>query len=325
MCLLFNKFSKCFFAGIAAFIFSANLKAEPMKAVEINKTKYLLLKDIAKELKFDFKQGKKRTTLSKGKTKVVLYPRSDQFHINGIRIDLLSPTLTQDGKHYISRKDYQFSLVPLFKPETLKKHEVKLIVIDPGHGGKETGCQTKKNKEKDVNMVYSKDVVAALKKMGYKVIMTRNDDSYVSLIGRAKFTQKMKGDIFVSIHQNYFSREGAEGFEVFAMAPCNTPKNRYKKPSPGNIHNLNNKALAYAIQKRAIPATKAYDRGVKHARFSVLRNNSCPAVLIECGFLSNHKEEKKLTSAKYRAKIVKAIAEGIDEYIKMVKPVTKKK
>ena len=159
---------------------------------------------------------------------------------------------------------------------------------------------------------------AALRKLGFQVIMTRGADSTLSLQGRAELCKKYKPDLFISIHCNAAAQKTISGIETFAMTPNGCASSNDSKPGnstgTGNSFDKNNYRMAYEIQKALLKNTKAEDRGVKHARFFVLRNASCPAVLIETGFISNLRESALLNRADYQAKIVNAIVAGVLNY-----------
>ena len=148
--------------------------------------------------------------------------------------------------------------------------------------------------------------------------MTRAADSTLSLQARAGLCEKFRPDLFISVHCNAASQKTINGIETFAMTPAGCASSSDSRPSSargsGNAFDKNNYRLAYEIQKALVRNTKAEDRGVKHARFFVLRNATCPAVLIETGFISNQREGALLNRADYQAKIVNAIVLGILNY-----------
>lgn len=146
--------------------------------------------------------------------------------------------------------------------------------------------------------------------------MTRTTDETMSLDERVEFCKAKRGDLFVSVHFN--SGGSAEGIETYCLPPIGASSTADSKRrrtdddrSLGNRTDGQNIWLAHSVQKALLRATGAEDRGVRRARFYVLRNATCPAVLIEGGFLSNRAEEKKILTATYRDQLAKAIAEGI--------------
>ena len=124
-------------------------------------------------------------------------------------------------------------------------------------------------------------------------------------------------NLFVSIHVNAVKQRGINGIETFALTPADAPSTGGKKElvrNPANVRDANNFLLAYNLQRALLSRTGAADRGVKRARFAVLRDITAPGALVEVGFITNAKEEKLLNSAAYIEKISRAIAEGIISY-----------
>jgi len=167
------------------------------------------------------------------------------------------------------------------------------VVIDAGHGGHDRGATSRVGpNEKTHALDISKRVANELRKAGFRVILSRSTDDFISLGERVRISNRQWQSIFVSIHLNSARRRAAAGTETF-------------------YHTRNSKRLAANIQYELARVTTTPNRGVKHARFYVLRNNNRPAVLVECGFLSNYGEAKKFLSASYRQRIAEAIARGI--------------
>lgn len=186
----------------------------------------------------------------------------------------------------------------------------KVIVIDPGHGGEDSGAIGPSGvMEKDVTLRISKAVKALLKDAGAKVIMTRETDTEVSpkhrqatdvdeLQARCDVANKAKADIFVSIHMDSFTSREATG----------TTGYYYLKGS------ATSRRLADAIQSSLVRHLRTVSRGVKTCRFYVVRHTKMPAALIEVAFLSNPKEEKLLTSEKGVKRAATGIVQGISDF-----------
>jgi N-acetylmuramoyl-L-alanine amidase len=305
--------------------------------VDLKGHKYILLKKVAEKygMAYDFKD--KKVVLSDKDSKLEFTLGSRWGTIKGTNVALIYPvefSINPKDKTpadpRIDTMDLDLTLEPLLNPAIIKKHKLKRIMIDPGHGGKETGCLNKRYIEKNLNLIYAEKLCKELRKSGYEVEVTRTDDKYIGLKERADITAQKHADIFISLHINALSpfESKAEGIENYCMTPaggCSTNSGEVygyqhsKESYPGNEHNLNNIVLTYCIHKAMIEATGAPDRSVRRANFSVLRNNSVPAVLVESGYLTNAKEEKLLVSDKYQDKIVKAIAKGIQDYDKLLK------
>jgi N-acetylmuramoyl-L-alanine amidase len=153
--------------------------------------------------------------------------------------------------------------------------------------------------------------------------MTRDRDRFISLEQRPEYARKMHADIFISIHANSAGKTYVNGIETFSATPAGAASTHDLKPGykreNGNSFDKNNSRLAYEIHKSLIRKTKAVDRGVKKARFLVIREAKSPAVLLELGFLSNPLEERALGRSAYQKAMADAIAEGVVNYHKALK------
>ena len=177
--------------------------------------------------------------------------------------------------------------------------QVRKVLLDPGHGGHDTGAVGKVSREKELNFLLASEIGNALEKAGFQVIMTRKKDIYLPLPARVAMVKKTGADIFISVHHNS-SRTNlqAAGIECFA----------FKTPRPEDT------LLAALLQEQLIRYTGHTNRGVKFANFAVLRNNPVPAVLIEAGFMSNEAEERVLNTQEWRKKCAAAVAAALADY-----------
>lgn len=190
------------------------------------------------------------------------------------------------------------------KPLPKPKH---LIVIDPGHGGEDFGTQSPFKpivQEKNLNLIAAQFLQSYLQQMGYQTAMTRKNDSFLSLEGRAKFANNLQPALFVSVHFNSAPAASAHGIEVF-----------YYLSEVNKERSERSKLLAEKILHRVISNTDAKSRGVKHGDLSVIRNTNIPAVLVEGGFLTNEAEYQKLKDTAYIKKLTWGIAQGIQEFV----------
>lgn len=260
---------------------------------------------------------------------------SDRLEVvlNGQRIFLGQAPVSRGGNLYLSKIDLERCLVPLVRPALLglPKAAPKTIVIDPGHGGPDTG---KFNGVLGLfEKTYTLDTSLRLKKIlearGWKVVLTRSDDRQLKpgkqddLQRRAQIADEVDADVFVSIHFNSVAEqvEKVSGAEVYRFTPQHqAPVTRTLRRlddevlNPGNGNDVWNSLLAYSIQRRLLRELKLDDRGFKHDRLAVLRLVSCPAVLIEGGFLSNTTEARRIANATYRQQLAEAIANGLGAY-----------
>jgi len=248
---------------------------------------------------------------------------------NGRRVLLGDPVVFYGSSLYISRIDAEKLFAPLLNPDGAYAPPVpavRVIVIDPGHGGQDTGTQNKalKLNEKTFTLDVGLRLRALLQKEGYKVVMTRTDDRFIPLPERAEIANKAGADLFISIHFNSVENSPSVlGTETYAMTPqyqrsTSTPPSE-KDPGarvayPGNRNDPWNAVLGYCIQNRLLGKLGTEDRGFKRARFAVLRLVNAPAVLVESGYLSNTAEARKICTVAYRDDIAESIAAGIKDY-----------
>ena len=174
-------------------------------------------------------------------------------------------------------------------------NRVRTVVIDAGHGGADLGAAKGKVFEKHLNLDTSKRLERELKKRGYKTVLTRSTDVFIPLLTRAKIGNKYRDSIFVSIHYNSTWKTRVTGLETYYYSYAG-----YK--------------VASKVHTRLVAKLKGVNRGVKRARFSVLRNTKYPSILVEGGFVSNTTERNKLVQAWYRQAVAESVAQGIDDY-----------
>ena len=176
-----------------------------------------------------------------------------------------------------------------------------LIVIDTGHGGHDSGATGSLAKEKDIALKASLELERQLKQLGFKVYMTRDDDTYVELYDRADIANDLNANLFVSIHINAHTNTSASGVEVLHAS----------QSTSGGM------GLADDIQGHLVKDLNAVDRGIVYRpNLVVLRETNMPSVLCELGFISNASDQSKLMTPSYIEKAAGAIVKGIKEYLK---------
>ncbi len=172
----------------------------------------------------------------------------------------------------------------------------RVVVIDPGHGGYDRGGMPgQRIGEKNLTLDTALRLNRILRASGQvRTIMTRSDDRFVTLDGRTGIANAYGGTrgVFVSIHYNAGPRESAYGIETY-------------------YYSARSYRLAALIHPRVIRAMNSVDRGIRRRGFWVLRRNRLPAVLVECGFLTNRAEAVRALNPMYRQRIAEAIAQGI--------------
>ncbi len=176
-----------------------------------------------------------------------------------------------------------------------------LVVIDPGHGGRDVGAIANGVQEKDLVLPISLRLGRALQSMGYVVQYTRTTDVEIDLEPRVQFANRLQADVFISIHANSLASRNpsVSGIETYH--------------APGATLGF---ALATMVHQQVIAATGARDRGVRSARFYVVRHTTMPAILLETGFVTNPQEAANLSDPTYQERLAQGIAQGIDQFLR---------
>ena len=223
-----------------------------------------------------------------------------------------------------------------------KSTKGKLIVIDPGHGGSDSGAVGNGLKEKSVVLATSKKLGALLQKRGYKVLYTRTTDVFINLRSRTAFAARKNADMFISIHANAAPNAKAalkmNGVETFFLSPARSErsKNAAALENKGDLEDMNtfskqtflnflnrekiisSNKLAIDIQSYMLSSVKksfaSKDGGVREAPFWVLVGATMPAVLVEIGYITHPQEGKNLGKSAYQDRIAQGIANGVDAY-----------
>ena len=262
-----------------------------------------------------------------GSGREMLVTRSSrEVLINGVKHWLAFPVVEEGGRFFVSRLDLGKTIEPALRPALISGFpSVTTVVLDPGHGGKDNGARSPYEQEKNFALDVARRVRDQLKKSGLRVLMTRNNDSFVELPARAAFANRLKNVLFVSLHFNAAdTNPAANGFEIYCITPRGAPSTAYEQTrlrdmidENGNEHDIHSFALANAIYHAMQGKMVMGDRGVKRARFAVLRCAGVPAVLIEGGFLTNAGDARKVASKQWRDNYATSIARGIVEYKKL--------
>lgn len=214
--------------------------------------------------------------------------------------------LKDDVIYKVLNEDNNSVKIKLYKEEENQRNGKYLIAIDAGHGGKDPGAVSPidKTKEKDLTLQISKLLNEKLIQNGYDTIMTRTDDTYPELKERTEIANNKDADLFISIHINAVDKTDIHGIQ-----------NLYYPNNGEYANGRDNQALAKVIHEELIKQTGAADRKiVKRPNLVVIKYTEMPAVLIECGFLTNPDELKLMKSQEYQDEIVEAIYKGLQKY-----------
>ena len=262
------------------------------------------------------------SSLSGPRAKIELAGNGRELIVNGVKLCLSYPLVFEGNQVFLSRFDLAKTLDPVLRPNAIPElRPFKTVVLDAGHGGQDKGANSSTGFEKD----YTLDVIQNLKRMlvvkGYQVKMTRESDVFIPLEGRAEAANEQENAIFVSVHFNSAADGVANGFEVFAMTPRgalstgdSVPTLDALKELPGNACDNASLALATCVQHSLLGHIPQTDRGIKRARFVVLKQNRLPAVLVEGGFLSSATESQRINEEEWRRKLAESIVAGVDSY-----------
>ena len=294
-----------------------------LRRITQDKVRYVHLRDVAVNYGLTFAYTKKNDKISGAvlhdKTrKAVISATYREGTVNGVQVHFLYPMILKKSEPYISEVDFLTIFDPLMRNKTAVKLGMKTIMIDAGHGGSDPGAMNGNHKEKVYTLQIAKRLQTQLEKLGFRVIMTRTGDTYPTLQDRAALCKKYKPDLYISIHCNSSTNKTPAGIETYRAVPVGGTETKGSKvkteKQSANEFDANSSRLAYEIQKGMVAATGAADRGTRHQAIYVIGNASCPAVLVEVGYLSNEAELKKIISADYQNKIVSGILAGLAGY-----------
>ena len=225
-------------------------------------------------------------------------------------------------------EDYHLPAAPPELPsEPGGPARLRIVTLDPGHGGAETGAEGQGGSlEKGVVLSICRRFRQLLQtRLGIRVILTRDGDSDLSLDERAAFANSNKSDLFISIHADASPRRNARGSSVYFLSYSSTAQNASSGGDDLDFilwdmaqasHLRQSSQLAEIMQEelQAVTVTERVNRGIKQNTFRVLKGATMPAVLVEVGFISNAKEERLLGSADYQDKLAEALYRGLVRY-----------
>jgi len=277
------------------------------------------LKKLAAELQLRLHTTPTTASLQGHSHKAILHAASRKLLLDGTLI-WMNAGATSDP-WTVAAHDAATILRPLLNPRKARRQvtDRPLVVLDPGHGGKSKGAVGVGGiPEKLVVLDIAKRTRRKLQAAGISSKLTRRGDYRLGLQTRVERAAKWDASLFVSIHANYAANRAAVGVETFVPASSvfpSTSGGSPGKPIKNPVDHVENSRLAMAVHREILDHTDATDRGIKRARFTVIRRAPYPALLVECGFLSNAKEEKRLLDKNYRDRIAQGISDGITRYL----------
>lgn len=180
-------------------------------------------------------------------------------------------------------------------PTELSAKQRSVIVIDAGHGGKDKGSYWDGVRESRIALATAKEFEKELRRRGFLTVMTRRTDAFVSLDERVRIANRVPKGILVSVHYNANTNRSVKGIETYYLSPAG-------------------RKLASVMQRTMMEKVRSKNRGIKRKSLKVIRDSKHPAILIECGFISNSWERGRASSPWYQKAIAKLMAEGVARY-----------
>lgn len=239
--------------------------------------------------------GMRLTIPSAGKENINTYlsPDGRVFKISSEKVKVVENKEPEESLQTTKKREGVITSTPVYN----NKKNTSIIVIDAGHGGKDCGALRNGILEKDITLDVSDRLQSILQKKGYKVYMTRTNDTYVTLEDRVLFTENINPAVFVSVHVNSCNAESPKGIET-------------------HYYNDDSLELANSVHtKLTKKISNTTNRGLLKSRFYVIKNTTVPAILVEIGFISNTTERNELTTPERKQATAEGIAEGIIEYL----------
>ena len=318
-------FNMALFAAGIALAQRSTFAASDWEIIKVSGHDYLSVDNISRFYGFPagVAAAGEKSQLDAVKNPLEFVSGSREAMINGARSWLCFPLIEQDGKYLVSRTDVAKTIEPLVRPHRVPNvGKVDTVVLDPGHGGHDKGQLSRYGPEKEFALDVARKLRPLLQAKGLRVIMTREGDYFVPLEVRAKIANAARNSIFVSIHFNATNdNPNATGFEIFSFTPRGAPSTSDSAVAlssfnmqPGSEVDAQSMALSACIYHSLLGHITEYDRGIKRARFAVLRLTKVPAVLIEGGFLTEGGESRLISNKDWRGKLAAAIGVGIESY-----------
>jgi len=297
--------------------------------IKVGSRDYLSVDNIAKFYKLlgNVDTTGKTVVLNNGRNQLQLTLDSREAIVNGIRNWLCFPVIAKDDKFLVSRIDLAKTIEPQLRPQMIQRAgKVQTIVLDPGHGGFDKGAGSSFGSEKMYALDVARQLRPLLQAKGFKVVMTRENDVFIPLEVRARIANATRDSIFVSIHFNATdANREATGFEIFSLTPRGAPSTaddslalHFVNMQAGSPVDAQSFELSAAVFHSMLGHIPEFDRGIKRARFAVLRQTKIPSVLVEGGFLSETGDSKRIADPAWRKQLAESLCAGIENYRNLV-------
>jgi len=245
---------------------------------------------------------------------------------NGLALALGFVPQLSDGLPFLHTLDLRKNFAPLLASSGPRLDGRRIVVLDPGHGGEQTGARSvlKTGFEKDYTLDWALRAKPLLNAKGWRVVLTRTSDVDVPIAERVRIAEQANASLFVSLHFNSVDAQSARpehhGLETYCLTPTGMPSNLVRQfkdvPAmifPNNDFDEQNLQLAVRLHHAMVQLVERNDRGIKRARFmTVLREQNRPAVLLEGGYLSDPDEARLIASPAYRQKLAEAVVKALE-------------
>ncbi|MDB4506526.1 N-acetylmuramoyl-L-alanine amidase [Akkermansiaceae bacterium] len=300
-------------------------KVENGKGVE-----YVSLKQVQKFYKFPtLTQSGSRIEMKNKDITLKFTTGAQEVLMNNVKFIFSNPISAINGSYHISVTDLLKIVDPILRPASIASaNAFDTVIIDPGHGGGDPGGSSRYGTEASYNLRVARMLKDHLTKLKFKVVMTRNSNTFLTLQQRVAIANKYQNAVFVSIHFNTVGSRGASrarGIETFTLSPVGVAhygralKSSDFQSKAGNRQDSANIALATAVHwgtrmKLKKAGIDVPDRGIRRARFSVLTGVKHPAILLEGGFLSHPTESRLIHSPAYQKALASSICDSIVFY-----------
>ncbi len=261
--------------------------------------------------------------LENAKVEMKLKVGGNECLMNGVKFVFSNSVATIGDKPYVSRMDLAKLIDPVLRPNFIKNAgDFRTVILDPGHGGKDSGATNSIGNEATYNLKVAGKTKSLLEAQGFKVVMTRDTNVYLSLQERVNLANAInESAVYVSIHFNSGGR-AARGIETFTLSPPGVSHygrgiiEADNRARVGNEHDSANIALATSVHGSLLRRLQkhTFDRGIKRARFSVLSGVKHPAILLEGGFMTHPYEARLIENETYQLAIANGIVDAIAKY-----------
>jgi N-acetylmuramoyl-L-alanine amidase len=309
-------------------VFALPLRAFDWEEVTLNGREYVTLHSFCAFYQFGYEAPSGNNRFASRSTSghsISLKLGTCDMYLDGAHYVMSFPVEEGDHDWLVSRMDVIKLFEPVLRPTEIEgRHAIRGVVIDPGHGGSDNGATSRLGNEKTYTLDTAYRLAAILNDAGLKTVLTRRTDVFVDLYERAHIASLYPDYCFVSIHYNS-AMEEARGLETYCLSPrgAASTSSAYLtrgdiQKLPGNDYDTQNILLASMVHSEIIklnPGDATADRGVKRARFVVIKQNVLPAILVEGGFVSNHFEAARVNRPDYRQSLAQEIARGVIRFV----------